>query len=197
MPILGFGTGQIVKLAAALLQGDGNLIDRMVEQKLEHLGEEVLEELIGGPLATAQRITEAIDTGGGSEFERLRNEALNSVRPGPLPYSSLIKKLQGLLENNKAAAQQGSGPRGKWTHADWAKSRQDWLDNRWRHDWRSQPRNTQGRWIPGRLSYVDARLQYKGVKAGRTVRTFRKKRRAKRAAARRLARRMMGSDNGD
>jgi len=195
---LGFGTGQIVKLAVALLEGDGNLIDHLIERKLEDLGEELISEIVGGPLGSAQRIGQALETGGQSELERLGNQALSKARPGPLPFSDAIKKLQHLLEQAQGSSgQQQAGNANKRARADWAKTRQEWLDNRWRHDWRSQPRNVQGRWIPGRLSYVDARLQYAGVKPGRTVRTFRKKRRAKRAAARKLARRMMQGDHGD
>src|SRR6185437_674263 len=96
---------------------------------------------------------------GGSEVSRLGEEVLGKLRPGSVPYSSAVKKLLGLLRQSPEAGQQGgSGPHGRWTHADWAKTRQDWLDNRWRHDWRSQPRDVEGRWVPGRLSYVDAKL---------------------------------------
>jgi hypothetical protein len=83
-----------------------------------------------------------------------------------------------------------------WGRTNWAQSRQDWLDNHWRHDWRSQPRNVLGQWIPGRLNYIAPALMYQGKKPGRTVRTFRKKRRARRAAARKLAKQLMRLDDG-
>ena len=137
-------------------------------------------DLLGGTLvANVQRIGRAFETGGASEFERLRNKWLS----GALPVS---------LKDKKTGPQRG----GKWTHSQWAGSREDWLNNRWKHDWRSQPRNpATGRWIPGRLDYIASNLQYAGTKPGRTVRTFRRKRRARRAAARKMARQLMERDN--
>lgn len=55
-------------------------------------------------------------------------------------------------------SRQARRPRQDWQRGGWARSRQDWLDNKWRHDWRSQPRRPAGtpaggEWMEGRLDY--------------------------------------------
>jgi len=75
----------------------------------------------------------------------------------------------------------------KWSRSEWASSREDWLGNQWKHDWRSQPRNALGKWIPGRLSAIESQLQYKGKKAGRRTKRRRRLRRAARLRGRKMA----------
>lgn len=192
MALLGFGIGQMTKLATALIDGDTSIIAKIIEKKFEDLGEDFIMQLLAGPLSNASRITTAIETGGGSEFDRFRNEWLSKIKP-----PSNMPGLPGKMFDKLRAAYDKSDKDIKrrwstvWGRTNWASSRQDWLDNRWRHDWRSQPRDVHGRWIPGRLETISAELMYRGKRPSRNVRTFRKKRRARRAAARKLAQQMM------
>lgn len=188
--MIGVNIGLLAKLGEALIKGDDNIIERLVIKKIESMGEQVIGDLIGSVLpggGVAQRIGRAIETGGASEFNRLRNQWLSQITPRPVPG---LTRLQRAFETaqNKVAARR----RTMWGRTDWAASRKDWLDNKWRHDWRSQPRDVRGRWVPGRLDYIPAHLMYPGKRAGRTIRTMRKLRRARRAAARRMVREEMG-----
>ena len=198
MALLGLGVSQIARLAAALVEGDDSIIEKIIEKKFEDLGEEFIQQFLGGPLETVGRVERAIDTGGASEFDRFRNEWLSKVRP-PTSFPGLPGKILSKLQDayNKSDRDIKRRWSTVWGRTNWASSRQDWLDNRWRHDWRSQPRDVHGRWIPGRLDHIAPALMYSGKHVGRTVRTFRKKRRARRAAARKLARRMMQVNDGN
>lgn len=172
-----------------------NDLEALVKKKLEGMGEEFLLEFIGGPMGTAQRISQAVATGGVSELQHLGEDAIRQAIPAPLPHSALLHKIQDVF---RGRARQGGRRSGLWSHSDWATSRNDWLDNHWRHDWRSQPRDARGRWVPGRLNYIAQSLQYQGMKLGRR----RLRRRRQRLLSRRMARRavrnaMKGMQNGD
>lgn len=179
------GVGQIAKLVAAFVDGDDNLLDKVLSDKLEHLGEEFLMTYLAGPFGSVNRIQQAINSGGMSEFQRLGEDWLKNAAPTPMPRSPFMTKVQ------KMFSQTGGHPAirtGQWSHSNWAASRQDWLDNHWHHDWRSQPRDEKGRWIPGRLDYIAMTLQYKGVHKGRIKRHKAKLRRLARARGKRAAR---------
>ena len=179
-----------VKFAAGLIeslwQGEGGIVAQILVKKLERIGEDLIMDFIGGPMGTAQRVSKAVRTGGQSEFDRTRDEFLQGLKPKPLPYSGLINKAASFF---KAA---GKGKRrrpGGWQASSWAGSREDWLANHWQHDWRSQPRDAHGRWIPGRLDYVAAQLQYRGKsRAGRKTLRRRKLRKMRKIATRREVR---------
>lgn len=168
--MLGISTGILSKLATALINGDENLIEKLIEKKLEDLGEDVIMQLVGGPLATAMRVSKAVETGGASEFNRLRNQWLQGIKPPSLAGTGTIGRLQKAFERNKHLLMR---PEGKWQT--WRKSRGEWLDESWRHDWRSQPRDPQtGEWVPGRLKhpYISKgarRLRLKRRKAAREM----------------------------
>jgi hypothetical protein len=138
----------LAKLADALLRGDDNILTQMLEKKLESLGEDVISQLVSGPLGTANRIAEAVKTGGASEFERQRREWLGSITPAPLPGTSLINRLTNAFEKN---AHLLTKPSGKFVR--WDRTRKQWLDESYRHDWRTQRRDRHGRWIEGRTRY--------------------------------------------
>jgi hypothetical protein len=166
------------KLGQALMHGDDNLISRLIENKLEDLGKDLLQDLLPSEPAVIGRIGKAIETGGASEFLRARNAWLSSVTPAPLPGQGLIGRIQNSFDKNKHLL---TRPEGKWQK--WSKSRQQWLDERYRHDWRTQPRDYHGRWKVGRL-----RSPYVG-KQRRHLRTMRRR------AARKMARQIMAEMN--
>lgn len=171
-----------------------NDIEALVQKKLENLGEEFLMEFIGGPFGAGaafgatQRISQAIGTGALGELAGLGESAIRRALPAPLPGSSLLNKVQDAL------SRRGHGSRrshAAWGRTDWATSRNDWLDNRWQHDWRSQPRDEHGRWVPGRLNYIEQAMQYRGSHAGRRKLSRLKARRLGRRIGRQTAKRLL------
>jgi hypothetical protein len=189
MPSL--GVGQIAKLVAALVEGDDNLLDKALSDKLEKLGEDFLMRTLGGPFGSdaVGRIGQAIDTGGMSEINRLGESWINKAVPKQSAWQSKILNLVSSTRR-RIHGEHGPGSRAAWARTDWASSRDDWLDNHWRHDWRSQPRDEHGRWIPGRLGYIAITLQYRGRKMGRVKRKKMQMRRLSRARGRRAARKL-------
>jgi hypothetical protein len=194
------GVGVIAQLVASLLEG--GTLDAVISKKLEDLGEDFLMKQLAGPFAgLGQRITAGVSSGGMSEIDRIGTEWLSKVKPGPFPHQDVLNKLLQMLNSTSQSRsgnqQQADGfrRRSRWARSQWATGRDDWLDNHWKHDWRSQPRNEQGRWVPGRLDYVEATLHYQGVHPGR--RTLRRRRlrarsrRKGRKAARQLFRQMV------
>lgn len=140
-------TGILPQLERAFAAGgDDDLIGKLIQSKLENIGKGVLSNFIpGNPL---QRISEAIDTGGMSEFNRMRSQWLSSVTPAPLPGQGLYNNIVNSFEQNKHLL---SRPTGKWQR--WDRSRQQWLDEHYRHDWRTQRRDPHGRWVVGRTRF--------------------------------------------
>lgn len=183
MPAL--GAGHFGKMVYALL--DGGAIDKILSDKLEKLGEDLLMKSLAGPFAgvgNIERISEALKTGGTSEFERLGENWLRALQP-PKVVSSAYTPLR-----RRVHGQHGQLHKQAWSRTDWARSRDDWLDNRWQHDWRSQPRDVRGRWMPGRLEYVAANMQYRGSRKGRVKRRKAQLKRAARTRGRRAARKL-------
>jgi hypothetical protein len=137
------------KLAQALLNGDENIIEKLIVDKLEDIGQDFIRDnLLPRQSGLERRIRRAVESGGQSEFDRLRKQWLSSVTPAPLPGTRQIDRFINAFQRN---AHLLSRPEGKyWT---WNKSRQEWLNNKWRHDWRTQPRDARGRWIKGRLRH--------------------------------------------
>jgi hypothetical protein len=167
----------------------GRTIQRYAEGQVEQIAENFVTSLINatplGPgLAVARRVSALAESGGMSEVERL----LSQIRLPSFQGRSFFDKLGNAILNPPTAAPSGRR-RPKWTRGGWARSRQEWLDEGWRHDWRSQPRDMRGRWIPGRLDYP---LQKKlGIsRRGRKIRRFRK---IHRQAGRNIARGIVAS----
>ncbi len=184
-------TGSLARIASALLSGDDNAIDRLVEKAVERAGEKLIEQIISAtPLGAAfdatQRIGAAVATGGVSEMERLRQQWLNSIRPPSGPMTRGFRKIDSFLRKTFATKaehtwhRRGVGP--------WAQSREQWLSEGWQHDWRSQPRNRIGEWIPGRLPYPVTGVTYGKPPVSRRLQQLRKRRRAWRAAGRQIIR---------
>lgn len=184
-----FATGIIDKV----LHGDsasdaGGILGTILARKLEGMGEDLIMDYIGGPMGTAQRVSQAVRTGGQSEFDRTRDQFLNALKPRALPHQGLINKIGGAFQARARRARRYRP--GTWQASSWAASREDWLQNRWHHDWRSQPRDERGRWIPGRLDFIAAQLQYRGKRPGRTTLRRRKRRKLRRLMTRREAKKM-------
>jgi hypothetical protein len=159
-----FNTNALGRLATALINGDDNIIERMIARKIEGLGEKLIGDLIGGQFGTFSRIQQAINTGGASELSRMRRDWLNNVMPSTpsLPGSRLLNRLQSSFDKSKHLL---TRPEGK--HWEWSRSRQEWLNRDYRHDWRTQRRDWHGRWIPGRLRYPYVPKETRRMRAAR------------------------------
>ena len=173
MPV-SVSTGVLGQLVASLLQGGDNVVEKLVFEKIENLGRGVISDLIrntplGAGMAFSERFVNTIETGGAKQFKRARDQWLNSlVKPvrGVGTANRLAKKIE--IAFQKAAEeeyQKSSKPKqGFWK---WSRSRQEWLNEDWRHDWRSQPRDLIGRWIPGRLNTIYISPRAKRVRSAR------------------------------
>ena len=191
-----FGVGQIANMVSALIEGDDNLLDQVLTKKLEDLGEDFLMRQLAGPTGgLTDRFIQGIQSGGESEFERVRRQWMTGKSFGSQPASKFVNKLFSVMDHADQAREKNAHSGARWAKSEWARSRNDWLDNHWRHDWRSQPRDAKGRWIPGRLKYIVENMRYQGTKPGRrTLRRRRLRRRSKRMgrqAARKLFKGMM------
>jgi hypothetical protein len=174
--------GFLGNLANVLITGNESALENLLAKKLEELGEDALMQLVGNlspDMGIANRVVRAVETGGESEFNRARNEWLHAISPTPLPGANILQKLEDLFEKRKQQIQstRPDRPEGNWWM--WSNSRHQWIDQRWRHNWRSQPRDWHGRWEPGRLRhpYIS--------KGARRIR------RQRRAAARKAAKQLM------
>ena len=137
-------------------------------------------DLLGGTLvANVQRIGRAFETGGASEFERLRNKWLSGALPVLLKDKKTAHSVaaSGRTASGRVRAKTGSTIVGSMIGA------------------ASRAIRRQGDGYRDGSTTLHLSLQYAGTKPGRTVRTFRRKRRARRAAARKLARQLMERDN--
>lgn len=165
-----FSVGSVLgQLAESLLKGEENLIEKIVGKKIEELGKGLINDLIkaspiGSGVEVAKRLGEAILEGGPTEFKRARDQWLNAVQAPALTGSAskLSVKLQKAFQI--AAKEQSRPEQGHWK---WSKSRQSWLNEDWKHDWRSQPRDKIGRWLPGRLKTIYIAPKVKKVRSAR------------------------------
>ena len=172
----------LTSLSDALIGGEENFLENMVTERLHEVGKVWLKEKVADLLGHdfARRAKRGYTTGGLSEVRRLRNRWLGgtvmSARSGFVGrtlrgFSSgfesefnrretevagsdvrraVVDRIEHALLGDKHEAadtdQQG-------TKRSWTRSREQWLDAEWRHDWRSQPRDPHGRWSPGRLKH--------------------------------------------
>jgi len=149
-------------------------LDELIEDKLESTGRDLITNLIlaipiGPGFAAAQRFAEAIESGGAREYERARGQWLNAIKPSfidPGTGSGLSRKVLDAFKNaSEKAIKESSRPEaGHWK---WSRSRREWLNEDWRHDWRSQPRDKLGRWIPGRLKTIYVAPKLKKLRSAR------------------------------
>jgi hypothetical protein len=174
--VAGGGVGQIAKLVASLV-ADGGL-EKIIQGKLTAMGGDFLLSQIGvaGPGSLLGDISSLMP----------KALSIKDLMPQPLRVDTgLLRKLTKDFLGKKTKGNWRS--RSAWGRSNWARGRNDWLDNHWKHDWRSQPRDALGKWVPGRLTYVESQLQYKGKKAGRRTKRRRALRRQSRLRGRRAA----------
>jgi hypothetical protein len=171
------GVGQISKMIASLVAGGG--LEQIALKKLQEMGGEFILEQLGVTGTPFGILT---------DLRKLQPKALKLDQFSPLRVrTDFIRGLQKQVLGKKRGNWRSKSA---WGRSEWAKGRDDWLDNHWRHDWRSQPRNALGKWIPGRLPYIPTYLQTKGKTIGRKTKRRRKLRRQARLRGRRMAKRM-------
>ena len=161
------GTGILGSLAKSLFNGEANFLEDLVEKKISDLGKDLINNLISSsPIGIGLQVAKQLEGGGANEFKRMRDAWLNSLQPTS-PHSGLLGRINNNFQKQVigASQEQMPGGPGKWT---WSKSRREWLDESWKHNWRSQPRDSRGRWIKGRL---------KTIYVGKGARKIRNKRR--------------------
>jgi hypothetical protein len=169
--------GYIAKMISSLVAGGG--LEQIALKKLEAMGGEFLLQQLGVP---------GTPFGALSDLRKLQPKSFNLDQFNPFKVKTdFIRTLQKQVLGKKRGNWRSKSA---WGRSEWAKGRDDWLDNHWRHDWRSQPRNAIGKWIPGRLPYVPTYLQTKGKTIGRKTKRRRKLRRQARLRGRRMAKRM-------
>jgi hypothetical protein len=172
--VAGAGVGQIAKLVASLVSEGG--LEKIIEKKLVAMGGDFLLSQLG--VAMPGNLL--------GDISNLMPKALSVKDLMPQQLQVNTGFLRMLTKDFVGKKTKGNWrARSAWGRSNWARGRDDWLDNHWKHDWRSQPRDALGKWVPGRLTYVETQLQYKGKKAGRRT----KRRRALRRQARRRGRR--------
>jgi hypothetical protein len=192
---MAIGVGFVTKVVTSLLQG--GVIDELLSKKLEDIGEDFIRSQLSGPLGALGKFAD----GGEFDFAEQRDAWLNKLSKSALPslpnlpHKGLLNKVFSIIEQARPPVKRGrrGNWRGKtaWARSSWARSRNDWLDNHWKHDWRSQPRNPiTGQWMPGRLEQVDAAMTAKGKQIGRRTKRRRKLRRQARTRGRKAARKM-------
>lgn len=157
------------QLAASLLQGEGNFIAKMVGAQIESAGTNIIKDLISQSVGfkakkAGETLGNAILFGSPQEFKRARDQWLNAMNEKPLTGSE-SKLSEQIQKSFQIAAREQSRPeQGHWK---WSKSRNDWLNEDWKHDWRSQPRDKLGRWIPGRLKHIYVSTSVKKSRSAR------------------------------
>lgn len=161
-----------------------NGVEGFVEKKIEDMGRDLLADIISRtPLGMAfdvtNRLEQAIASGGSSELQKVLITSLRSLQPAPLPGSGFARRTGG--GPGRAMRRQRRGQQDT--------TRQWWLDEGWKHNWRSQPRNSIGEWIAGRLPYPVTIT----LKVSRRVRRLRKRRRLYRSVGRKIGRQIVSS----
>lgn len=159
-------TGILTALAASLRRGDDNVISQHVQRRLEGTGRRFISDIIqmtplGAGLALAGRAQSFLESGGESEF----GLTMPSLPSAPAFVKRFARSLQ--VEAGKYDRRGGRGRQPPTWRTMGYESRKQWLDDRWRRDWRSQPRNRIGWWIPGRLDYPVAMFSRRQIRIKR------------------------------
>lgn len=197
----------LTSLADSLLEGNQNFLEKLVTERLEELGrvflKEKVKEVVGFDLV--RRGKRAFTTEGVSELRRLRNDLVGGtpfaaksgfvgrgLRDVASGFNAEVNRAEtevvgsdvrrGVVDRLENALLGEKPEHDRGQRQTFSQSRQKWLDAKWRHDWRSQPRDAGGKWKPGRLKHP-----YMTVGA-------RKIRGKRRAAARKAARQAYSED---
>lgn len=154
-------------------------LGELISEKVTDLGMEAVTSIvsstpIGAFLEAEHKFSEIVETHGTNVLDELAKEAIHFKLHGP----ELLEKVGKLFE--QPVEKTGDGKIAAWQKHPWAQSREDWLNHAWEHDWRSQPRDIIGRWIPGRLPYPVAKAPAIGKGAQRSSRRKRRLNRYKR-----------------
>lgn len=163
------------------------LIQEIVEGKIEKVATALVMEAINAtPIG---RVSSFVRSGGVSEVKKLLGP-ISSLRGG-----DLTSKLDSAFYSTLGFDHPTDRRKPQWTRGGWARSRQEWLNESWRHDWRSQPRDLKGRWIPGRLDHPVQGAPRRGStfsvsRRGRKIRRFKSR---YKAAGRKAARGIVAS----
>jgi hypothetical protein len=187
-------TGFLEVLAKAIIQ-ETSFLEKTLEKKLEELGREAISGILAGSpigtgMAAAGRVGSAMQTFGTSGTNALRNDWLNAIRPSAGPGTKILASVERALGRYTRPSDK------KVRGGTWHSSRQQWLDESWKHNWRSQPRDARGRWVPGRLTYPLA-VQ---PKVSRRIKRIRQMRRTQQKAGRKIAKTIVaswGRNNGN
>ena len=133
-------------LASSLIKSQSNALESAIEEKIVSLGKDLISDIIrSSPLGIGISVIQKL---GAVEFKRMRDAWLNTLQPVS-PSSGMLGRISNSFQQIAAGAEPQKD--GKWT---WSKSRREWLDESWKHNWRSQPRDRRGRWIKGRLKTI-------------------------------------------
>ncbi len=154
------GVTTLARLASALMSGDENEIEKLVQRRLDYAGVTLVKSLRGiepAQLLTAfkaaWRVYRELEIDQTSEVDRKRRLWLNALRPPVFTGSRFLYNFAKAMARTAGEDLSTGESRNKWQGKTWAARRKEWLNNRWMHDWRSQPRNRIGEWIPGRLEF--------------------------------------------
>src|SRR5437764_532028 len=117
--MFGFAFELLSEFGAALLYGERNALRELIEHKLEHAGEEFLKEAVPG-FDIAKRARRAAETGGASEFQRLRAHWLQGFKPPSVATAGAMPQGSPNDFTRKTGSYQLYG-----------KTRDSWLQNAW------------------------------------------------------------------
>jgi hypothetical protein len=126
---MAYGTVLLGQLVGSLLIGD----DKGSGQIIERMGKNAILQMLGGPSSTLSVAFNALLRAQGAAARASAKEAI---------AEAVEEKVVNRVNRRK-----------------YAQAHQDWLNsNRWRFDWRSQPRRPAGteaggEWMEGRLDY--------------------------------------------
>lgn len=169
-----------------------DFIEKLIVGKVASYGLNVVmgalaETPVGMALEFMKKASEFVEFGESEELGMLARAKLGNLKfkfEGKELINKAIEKFSEAMDEQLHPA--AGEHLANWQYNNWAMSREDWLANRWRHDWRSQPRNRIGEWTPGRLPYpqVGSTAIGKGkVKTSRRRRRLARYRRYGRIAA--------------
>lgn len=132
-------------------------MEEFVAQRIRSLGRdfirEALDETPFGAVRSGydfkQRLGEFLEPGGIQKYFREKGkEGLNKLKEELLGSAKGKPKIVAAINKifDEAYTDQQNQPQFQKSHI-------DYLADAWMHDWRSQPRNIIGEWVPGRLTY--------------------------------------------
>jgi len=135
----------------ALLLGEDGLIKKEVTKEIKKIAKEMLNDFLNEQTG----INPAIQTG--KRFQRMAKRPFQALQQQLTPDEAADEE-QTIFDQLIRTVERGGNitVRRELKRAErrlgWKQSRQYWLGEAWKHDWRSQPRDVHGRWIQGRLS---------------------------------------------